>query len=45
MALVDMMTNFRELAQATPARDVIVWVNENFRQVQGIGKRFVEMQD
>lgn len=43
-ALVDTLTGFRELAQTTLERNVIVWVNEYFGPVQDSGKRFVEMK-
>ena len=43
-ALVDTLSGFGELAQTTPDRNVIVWVNEYFGPVQDSGKRFVEMK-
>ena len=43
-ALVDTLSGFGELAQTTPDRNVVVWVNEYFGPVQDSGKRFVEMK-
>ena len=43
-ALVDTLSGFGELAQTTPDRNVIVWVNEYFGPVRDSGKRFVEMK-
>lgn len=43
-SLVDTLSGFGELANTTPDRNVIVWVNEYFGPVQDNGKRFVEMR-
>ena len=42
-ALVDTLTGFRELAQTTPDRNVIVWVNEYFGKVERDGRPLSEL--
>lgn len=43
-ALVDTLTGFGELANTTPDRNVVVWVNEYFGPVEDDGKRFIDMR-
>lgn len=43
-SLVDTLSGFGELANTTPDRNVVVWVNEYFGPVHDNGKRFVEMR-
>lgn len=42
-ALLDTLNGFRELAQTTQERNIVVWVNEYFGRVEAEGKKFSEM--
>ena len=42
-ALLDTLNGFRELAESTQQRNMVVWVNEFFGRVEAQGKRFSEM--
>lgn len=42
-ALVDTLNGFRELAQTTRGRNIVVWVNEYFGRVEADGKKLSDM--
>ena len=42
-ALVDTLNGFRELAQTSQSRNIVVWVNEYFGRVEADGKKLSDM--
>jgi len=43
-AIVDTMNGFKELAEITKSKNIVVWLNEYFGSVEYNGKTFVEMK-
>ena len=43
-ALADTITGFAKLAETTPDRSIVVWINEFFGRVEHDGKPFLEMK-
>lgn len=41
--MVDTLNGFRELAQTTRGRNIVVWVNEYFGRVEADGKKLSDM--
>jgi CobQ/CobB/MinD/ParA family nucleotide binding protein len=42
-ALLDTLNGFRELAESTQQRNIVIWINEYFGRVEAQGKSFSEM--
>ena len=43
-AMLDTLSGFGDLAEKSPAQNLVVWVNEYFGPVEAAGKRFREMK-